>query len=49
MWPGTEGPQGVALLSRTGLEGWISIRVVNLFEEHRQYAYEGDRCGGPQP
>lgn len=47
MWPGTEGPQGVALLSRTSLDGWISIRVVNLIEEHRQYAHEGERCGGP--
>lgn len=48
-WPGTEGPQGVVLLSRTYREKWLAITALNLTEQQKQYAYEGDHCGGRKP
>lgn len=43
-WPGVTERQGVATLEHINLDGWLSVRLLNLLEEQHQSAHEGEAC-----
>jgi hypothetical protein len=43
-WPGLDDPQGIATLQSTGLEHWITVDLLDLLDEHGQWAHEGQTC-----
>jgi hypothetical protein len=49
-WPAVdETAQGAAIIKRSGLASYVTIRLLNLLEQHDQWAYEGTACGTAPP